>query len=54
MYDLVPPQKAHFKLKYVIDMHFDEGKRWATIKKNRIIIGINLNHILLIRILNTI
>ena len=48
IYDLVPPQNAHLKLKYEIEKHFEGGNKCATIKKKEIKTGRSLNHILFI------
>ena len=48
IYDLVPPQNAHLKLKYEIEKHREGGSRYATIKKKEIKTGRSLNHILFI------
>ena len=48
IYDLVPPQNAHWKLKYEIEGHCEGGKKYATIKKKERKKGRNLNHILFI------
>jgi len=36
IYDLVPPQNAHLKLKYEIEKHCEGGNKCATIKKKEI------------------
>ena len=48
IYDLVPPQNAHLKLKYEIEKHCEGGNKCATIKKKEIKTGKSLNHILFI------